>query len=136
MKLTEASEEHRISLEKTIKLKQEQLTLKEEETQHHAGQPGRGADAGDNLQLQAEILERYEKLKAAGAFSKCNTSISKTSLPKLAETDAICGSAASDRSARSTDAQLKSDLADLNGRWLSKVTQLPTVEVACGWCDF
>ena len=87
MKLdTEASEEHRISLEKTIKLKQEQLTLKEEEKRNTMQvNQEEVLMLESNLQLQAEILERFEQLEAAGAFRKCNTSISKTSLLKLAE---------------------------------------------------
>ena len=69
MKLdTEASEELRNSLEKTIKLKQEQLTLKEEEKRNTMQMNQEEVlMLENNLTLQAEILERYEQLQAAGA---------------------------------------------------------------------
>ena len=72
MKLdTEASEEQRNSLEKTIKLKQEQLTLKQEEKRNTMQMNQEEVVMlENNLALQAEILERYEQLNAAGAFSE------------------------------------------------------------------
>ena len=72
MKLdTEASEENRISLEKTIKLKQEQLTLKEAEKRNTMKvNQEEVLMLESNLRLQTEILERYKQLEAAGAFSE------------------------------------------------------------------
>ena len=72
MKLdTEASEEQRTSLEKTIKLKQEQLTLKEEEKRNTMQMNQEEVMMlENNLALQTEILDRYEQLQASGAFSK------------------------------------------------------------------
>ena len=72
MKLdTEASEEQRNSLEKTIKLKQEQLTLKEEEKRNYMQfNQEEVLMLENNLELQSEILERYEQLEAAGAQSE------------------------------------------------------------------
>ena len=84
MKLdTEASEELRNSLEKTIKLKQEQLTLKEEEKRNTIQMNQEEvAMLENNLAFQAELLGRYEQLQVAGTFRRCSTSISKTSLLK------------------------------------------------------
>ena len=72
MKLdTEASEEQRNSLEQTIKLKQKQLRLKEEEklntmqvNQEEVLMLER------NLELQLEILQRFEQLEREGAASE------------------------------------------------------------------
>ena len=71
MKLdTEASEEQRNSLEQTIKLKQEQLTLKEEEKRNTMQMNQEEVVMlQNNLALQVEILGRYKQLQAAGAFS-------------------------------------------------------------------
>ena len=72
MKLdTEASEERRLSLEKAIKLKQEQLALKDQEKRNAAsGQTEQLQMLENNLQLQIEILERYQKLEDEGAASE------------------------------------------------------------------
>ena len=66
MKLdTEASEENRNSLEKAVKLKQEQLTLKEEEKRNTMQMNQEEVKMlENNLVLQAEILDRFEQLKA------------------------------------------------------------------------
>ena len=87
MKLdTEASEENRISLEKTIKLKQEQLTLKEEEKRNTMQvNQEEVLMLESNLQLQIEILERMSSWRLLVLFRKCSTSISKTSLLKRVE---------------------------------------------------
>ena len=72
MKLdTEASEENRNSLEKTIKLKQQQLLLKEQEKRNTIQMNQEEVVMlENNLALQTEILERYRQLEAAGAFSE------------------------------------------------------------------
>ncbi|QNI49962.1 type I secretion system ABC transporter/ HlyD family [Synechococcus sp. RS9915] len=72
MKLdTEASEEQRLSLEKTIKLKQEQLRLKAEEKQRYLQVNNEEVQMlENNLALQSEILERFEELEEAGATSE------------------------------------------------------------------
>ena len=127
MKLdTEASEENRISLEKTIKLKQEQLTLKEEEKRNTVQvNQEEVLMLESNLQLQTEILERYEQLQAAGAFSEVQylnqQNIVAETRGKLMQTkaDRLRQIALLDQQT----AQLKSELADLNGRLVeSKVT--------------
>ena len=82
---TEASEQQRLSLEQSIKLKQEQLQLKEQEKlQTLQVNQEEVLMLENNLQLQSEILKRFEQLNAAGAFRKFSCSISKTSLPKPA----------------------------------------------------
>ena len=72
MKLdTEASEELHKSLEKTIKLKQEQLTLKQEEKRNTMQMNQEEVlMLESNLVLQSEILGRYKHLKEVGAFSE------------------------------------------------------------------
>ncbi|MCB4399795.1 HlyD family secretion protein [Synechococcus sp. MU1625] len=127
MKLdTEASEENRISLEKTIKLKQEQLTLKEEEKRNTMQvNQEEVLMLESNLQLQTEILERYEQLQAAGAFSEVQYLNQKNI---VAETRGKLMQTKADRLRQialldQQTAQLKSELADLNGRLVeSKVT--------------
>ena len=72
MKLdTEASEQQRKSLEISMKLKREQLNLKQMERQRY--EQVNNAEVQmleNNLALQTEILSRYMQLKAAGAFSE------------------------------------------------------------------
>ena len=127
MKLdTEASEEQRNSVEKTIKLKQEQLTLKEEEKRNSMQvNQEEVLMLENNLQLHSEILERYEQLEAAGAFSEVQylnqRNIVAETRGKLMQTKAerLRQIALLDQQT----AQLKSELADLNGRLVeSKVT--------------
>ena len=127
MKLdTEASEEQRNSLEKTIKLKQEQLTLKEEEKRNTMQMNQEEVVMlENNLALQAEILGRYEQLKAAGAFSEVQylhqQNIVAETRGKLMQSKAerLRQIALLDQQT----AQLKSELADLNGRLVeSRVT--------------
>ena len=127
MKLdTEASEEQRNSLEKTIKLKQEQLTLKQEEKRNTIQMnQAEVAMLENNLALQAEILGRYEQLRAAGAFSEVQylhqQNIVAETRGKLMQSKAerLRQIALLDQQT----AQLKSELADLSGRLVeSKVT--------------
>ena len=127
MKLdTEASEEHRNSLEKTIKLKQEQLMLKEEE-KHNTMQMNEEEVVmlENNLALQGEILERYEQLNAAGAFSEVQYLHQQN---VVAETRGKLLQSKAERYRQialldQQTAQLKSELADLNGRLVeSRVT--------------
>jgi HlyD family secretion protein len=127
MKLdTEASEELRNSLEKTIKLKQEQLTLKEEEKRNTMQMNQEEVlMLENNLALQAEILERYEQLQAAGAFSEVQY-LNQQNI--VAETRGKLMQSKSERLRQialldQQTAQLKSELADLNGRFVeSRVT--------------
>lgn len=127
MKLdTEASEEQRNSLEKTIKLKQEQLTLKEEEKRNTLQMNQEEVVMLENkLALQAEILERYEQLQASGAFSKVQY-LNQQNV--VAETRGKLLQSKAERLRQialldQQTAQLKSELADLNGRLVeSRVT--------------
>ena len=127
MKLdTEASEEQRNSLEKTIKLKQEQLTLKEEEKRNTMQMNQEEVVMlENNLALQAEILERYQQLQAAGAFSEVQY-LNQQNV--VAETRGKLMQSKAERLRQialldQQTAQLKSELADLNGRLVeSKVT--------------
>ena len=127
MKLdTEASEEQRNSLEKTIKLKQEQLTLKEEEKRNTLQMNQEEVVMlENNLALQTEILERYEQLQASGAFSKVQY-LNQQNV--VAETRGKLMQSRAERLRQNAlldqqTAQLKSELADLNGRLVeSRVT--------------
>ncbi len=127
MKLdTEASEEQRNSLEKTIKLKQEQLTLKEEEKLNTMQMNQEEVlMLENNLALQSEILERYEQLQAAGAFSEVQY-LNQQNI--VAETRGKLMQSKAERLRQialldQQTAQLKSELADLKGRLVeSKVT--------------
>ena len=127
MKLdTEASEEQRNSLEKTIKLKQEQMTLKEEEKRNTMQMNQEEVVMlENNLALQTEILERYEQLQASGAFSKVQY-LNQQNV--VAETRGKLMQSRAERLRQialldQQTAQLKSELADLNGRLVeSRVT--------------
>ena len=122
MKLdTEASEEQRLSLEKTIKLKQEQLQLKEQEKlKTMQVNQEEMVMLENNLVLQSAILERYEQLKAVGAFSEVQY-LNQQNI--VAETRGKLMQSKADRLRQSAlldqqTAQLKSELADLNGRFV------------------
>jgi len=127
MKLdTEASEEQRNSLEKTIKLKKEQLTLKEEEKRNTMQVNQEEVEMlENNLALHSEILERYEQLEEAGAFSEVQY-LNQQNI--VAETRGKLMQMKADRLRQIAQldqqtAQLKSELADLNGRLVeTKVT--------------
>jgi len=127
MKLdTEASEEQHLSLEKTIKLKQEQLQLKEQEKlKTMQVNQEEMVMLENNLVLQSAILERYEQLKAVGAFSEVQY-LNQQNI--VAETRGKLMQSKADRLRQSSlldqqTAQLKSELADLNGRFVeTKVT--------------
>ena len=127
MKLdTEASEELHKSLEKTIKLKQEQLTLKQEEKRNTMQMNQEEVlMLESNLLLQSEILGRYKHLKEVGAFSEVQylnqSNVVNETRGKLmqARAERLRQIAMLDQQI----AQLKSELADLNGRFVeSKVT--------------
>ena len=127
MKLdTEASEEQRNSLEQTIKLKKEQLSLKEEE-KRNTMQVNREEVLmlERNLKLQTEILERFKQLEAAGAFSEVQYLNQQNSVAEIrgrlmqSKADRLRQMALLDQQM----AQLKSELANLNGRLVeTKVT--------------
>ena len=127
MKLdTEASEELHKSLEKTIKLKQEQLRLKKEEKRNTMQMNQEEVlMLENNLVLQSEILDRYEQLKEVGAFSEVQY-LNQRNI--VAETRGKLMQARAERLRQiamldQQTAQLKSELADLNGRLVeSKVT--------------
>ncbi|AII49930.1 hemolysin D [Synechococcus sp. KORDI-52] len=127
MKLdTEASEEQRVSLEKTIRLKKEQLLLKEQEKlKTMQVNQEEVLMLQKNLKLQSEILDRFEQLEDAGAFSEVQLlnqqNIVAETQGKLMQTRAekLRQIALLDQQT----AQLESELADLNGRLVqSKVT--------------
>ena len=127
MKLdTEASEEQRVSLEKTIKLKQEQLQLKEQEKLNYMQVNQEEVSMLEsNLELQSEILERFEQLERAGAASELQY-LNQQNV--VAETRGKLMQSKADRLRQialldQQTAQLKSELADLNGRLVeTKVT--------------
>ena len=127
MKLdTEASEELHNSLEMTIRLKQEQLMLKQEEKSNAIKvNQEEVLMLENNLALQSEILDRYEKLKEVGAFSEVQY-LNQGNI--VAETRGKLMQARAERLRQAAmldqqTAQLKSELADLNGRLVeSKVT--------------
>ena len=127
MKLdTETSEEQRNSLEKTIKLKQEQLTLKEKEKSHFMKvNQEEVLMLENNLQVQSEILQRYDQLEAVGAFSEVQY-LNQQNI--VAETRGKLMQSKAERLRQvalldQQTAQLNSELADLNGRLVeTKVT--------------
>ncbi len=127
MKLdTEASEEQRNSLEKTIKLKKEQLILKEEEKRNYQLVNQEEVQMLEsNLALQSEILGRLEQLEAVGAFSEVQVLSQQNTVAEIqgklmqSKADRLRQVALLDQQT----AQLKSELADLNGRLVeTKVT--------------
>ena len=127
MKLdTESSEENRNSLEKTIKLKHEQLELKEEEKRNTIKVNQEEVKMLEkNLALQVDILERYMQLEAAGAFSEVQYLKQQN---VVSETHGKLMQRRSERLRQvalldQQTAQLRSELADLNGRLVeSRVT--------------
>ena len=127
MKLdTEASEEQRNSLEKTIRLKKEQLILKEEEKRNYQLVNQEEVQMLEsNLALQSEILGRLEQLEAVGAFSEVQILSQQNTVAEIqgklmqSKADRLRQVALLDQQT----AQLKSELADLNGRLVeTKVT--------------
>ena len=123
---TEASEELHNSLVKTINLKQEQLSLKQQEKRNTMQMNQEEVlMLENNLILQSEILDRYEQLKEVGAFSEVQylnqRNVVSETRGKLMQkkADRLRQIALLDQQT----AQLKSELADLNGRLVeSKVT--------------
>ena len=120
MKLdTEATEEQRLSLETTIKLKQEQLRLKEQEKQRYFQVNNEEVQMlENNLELQSEILERFEQLEEAGATSELQYLSQQNAVE---ETRGRLMQTKADRLRQTAQleqqvAQLNSELADLNGR--------------------
>ena len=120
MKLdTEATEEQRLSLEKTIKLKQEQLRLKDQEKQRYLQVNNEEVQMlENNLELQTEILERFEELEEAGATSELQYLSQQNAVE---ETRGRLMQTKADRLRQTAQleqqvAQLNSELADLNGR--------------------
>ena len=81
---TEASEELHNSLVKTINLKQEQLSLKQQEKRNTMQMNQEEVlMLENNLILQSEILDRYEQLKKLVRSLKSNISIRETLFLKL-----------------------------------------------------
>ena len=127
MKLdTEASEEQRVSLEKTIKLTQEQLQLKEQEKLNYMKvNQEEVLMLENNLKLQSEILQRFEQLEEAGAASELQY-LNQQNV--VAETRGKLMQSKADRLRQialldQQTAQLNSELANLNGRLVeTKVT--------------
>ena len=127
MKLdTEASEEQRVSLEKTIQLKQEQLELKEQEKLNYMQVNQEEVQMLEsNLELQSEILDRFEQLEQAGAASELQY-LNQQNI--VAETRGRLMQSKADRLRQialldQQTAGLKSELANLNGRLVeTKVT--------------
>ena len=127
MKLdTESTDQQFKSFLKTVKLKEKQLILKEEEKRNtlRANQE-EILMLKNNLELQSEILDRYALLKSAGAFSEVQYLNQKNI---VAEVSGKLMQAKSNRLRQTAlldqqTAQLKSDLADLTGRLVeSRVT--------------
>ena len=128
MKLdTEASEEQRNSLEKTIELKQEQLMLKQDEKRNTMQvNQEEVLMLENNLELQSEILERFEQLEQAGAASELQY-LNQQNV--VAETRGRLMQSKADRLRQialldQQMAQLKTELADLNGRLVETMVTL------------
>ena len=123
---TEASEEQRNSLEKSIQLKEDQLVLKEEEKRSYLEASTEELVMLENkLEVQSEILGRYEQLKAVGAFSEVQY-LKQQNVVAEARGKLLQSKADRKRQTALLDqqtAQLKSELADLKGRLVeTKVT--------------
>ena len=120
MKLdTEATEERRLSLEKAIKLKQEQLVLKGQEKQRSLQVNTEQLQMlKNNLQLQIEILERYQELEDEGAASELQFLSQRNTVEEIrgrlmaTKADRLRQEAQLDQQV----AQLNSELADLRSR--------------------
>ena len=123
---TEASEQQRLSLEKNIRLKQEELQLKEQEKLKTLQvNQEEVLMLESNLQLQSEILKRFEQLNAAGAFSEVQL-LNQQNI--VAETRGTLMQAKVERLRQvalldQQSAKLQAELADLKGRLVEiKVT--------------
>lgn len=120
MKLdTEASEEQRLSLEKTILLKQEQQQLKQKEKLRYLQVNDEEVlMLQNNLELQSEILERFEQLERAGATSELQYLSQQNAVEETrgrlmqSKADRLRQVALLDQQV----AQLNSELADLRSR--------------------
>ena len=120
MKLdTEASEQQRRSLETTIKLKQKQLGLKEQEKRRYLQVNNEEVQMlENNLELQIEILERFEDLEETGAASELQYLSQQNTVE---ETRGRLMQTKADRLRQVAQldqqmAQLNSELADLQSR--------------------
>ena len=120
MKLdTEASEQQRRSLETTIKLKQKQLALKEQEKRRYLQVNNEEVQMlENNLELQIEIKERFEDLEEAGAASELQYLSQQNTVE---ETRGRLMQTKADRLRQIAQldqqmAQLNSELADLQSR--------------------
>ena len=120
MKLdTEASEQQRRSLETTIKLKQKQLVLKEQEKRRYLQVNNEEVQMlENNLELQIEIKERFEDLEEAGAASELQYLSQQNTVE---ETRGRLMQTKADRLRQIAQldqqmAQLNSELADLQSR--------------------
>ena len=120
MKLdTEASEQQRRSLETTIKLKREQLELKEQEKRRYLQVNEEEVQMlENNLELQTEIEERFEDLEEAGAASELQYLSQQNAVE---ETRGRLMQAKADRLRQEAQldqqmAQLNTELADLQSR--------------------
>ena len=120
MKLdTEATEEQRRSLETAIKLKREQLALKQQEKQRYLEvNTEQITMLENNLRLQTEIVERFDALEEAGAASELQFLSQQNSVEetrgRLAQTraDRFRQVALIDQQM----SELNAELADLQGR--------------------
>ena len=120
MKLdTEATEEQRRSLETAIKLKREQLGLKQQERQRYLEVNAEQITMlENNLRLQTEIVERFDALEEAGAASELQFLSQQNSVEetrgRLAQTkaDRFRQVALIDQQV----SELNAELADLQGR--------------------
>ena len=120
MKLdTEATEQQRLSLEKSIKLKQEQLKLKQQEKlRYQQVNQEEVSMLEKNLILQTEILERFQALEEAGAQSELQYLSQKNSVEETrgrlmqSKAERLRQTAQLDQQT----AQLNSELADMRSR--------------------
>ena len=123
---TEASEENRNSLEKAVKLKKEQLSLKQEEKRNSIQVSQEQIVMLQNsLELNSKILSRYGRLREVGAFSEVQYLKQKNI---VAETEGKLMQAKAEKRRQTAQvdqqiAQLKTELADVNRRLVeSRVT--------------
>ena len=135
MKLDTETERKPQQPEKAIKLKQQQLTLKEEEKRNTMNMNQEEVVMlENNLALQTEILGRCEQLKAIGAFSEVQYLNRQTSLLKPAETYAEQGEATASALLDQQTAQLRSNsLISMGASWRAG-SPFANSWGPCGWC--
>ena len=129
---TEADEDRRDTLAQTIKLKQEQLELKQQErTQYLELNSTEQRVLEENLLLQRELLDRYRKLAEQGASPEIQLLQQKDRVQQvLGELEQIKVDRRRQQAQQDQQIQsLKSDLAELRSQRTGQVVKLRYQEI-------